>query len=296
MDNIKKFNFTSILGWSSSRYDLFTSCKRKYYYNYYAKYDEEFTRAHIDALKRLTSIPLEIGNIVHDVNKVILERLQKTAQPINSTKFQQYVHNKTLEYCHAKTFQEVYYQKLSQIDFENEVYPKVNLALNNFLQNKRFNWLLSDALPASDQWVVEPGGYGETRVNELKAYCKVDFLFPIGEELYIIDWKTGKAHPEKHKKQMLGYTSWAAYHYGVPAEKIVPIVVYLLPEYQETSIRFTQTEIEQFNQQVKDETVQMYEYCTNVNDNVPRAKSEFLLTEQKIFCNYCSYKELCFPD
>ncbi|MBT4288741.1 MAG: hypothetical protein HOD92_15545 [Deltaproteobacteria bacterium] len=296
MDKIKKFEFTSILGWSSSRYDLFTSCKRKYFYNYYAKFDEDFTKAHIDALKRLTSIPLEIGNIVHDVNKVILERLQKTARPIDPARFQQYILNTTMEYCHAKTFQEIYYQKLNQINFENDVFPKVNLALNNFLQNQRFNWLLSDALPASDQWVVEPGGFGETRINNLKAYCKVDFLFPVGDELFIIDWKTGKAHTEKHKKQMLGYTSWASYHYGIPAEKIVPIVVYLLPDYQETSIRFNQTDIEHFNQQVKDETVQMYEYCTNVNENVPRIKSDFPLTEQKIFCNYCSYKELCFPD
>lgn len=39
--NIQTFKFTSILGWSASRYDTFTQCKRKYYYQYYGQYDQE---------------------------------------------------------------------------------------------------------------------------------------------------------------------------------------------------------------------------------------------------------------
>ena len=41
MSPIKRFPFTSILGWSATRYETFSICKRKYYYQYYSKYDRE---------------------------------------------------------------------------------------------------------------------------------------------------------------------------------------------------------------------------------------------------------------
>ena len=56
---IKEFEYTAILGWSSTRYDIFSECKRKYYYQYYAKFDKEYQKHNIDFLKGLTSIPME---------------------------------------------------------------------------------------------------------------------------------------------------------------------------------------------------------------------------------------------
>ena len=63
----------------------------------------------------MTSIPLEIGNIVHDVNKTLLERLQITAKAIDKARFFDYASKKTEDYVHAKTFQEVYYGKMKSV-------------------------------------------------------------------------------------------------------------------------------------------------------------------------------------
>ena len=49
---MKKFVFSPKLGWSVSRYNLFETCKRQYYYNYYAKYDTEYPTQKILALKK----------------------------------------------------------------------------------------------------------------------------------------------------------------------------------------------------------------------------------------------------
>ena len=73
---IKKFPFTSILGWSVSRYDIFNNCKRQYYYSYYGKFDKDFPTVKINELKSLTSVALETGNIVHDIICILLKRLQ----------------------------------------------------------------------------------------------------------------------------------------------------------------------------------------------------------------------------
>ena len=37
MAEIKQFPFTPILGWSSTRYDMFSLCRRRYFYHYYGK-------------------------------------------------------------------------------------------------------------------------------------------------------------------------------------------------------------------------------------------------------------------
>ena len=88
---IKAFGFTPILGWSFSRYDTFSDCKRRYYYQYYGKYDPQYKRDKIDFLKGLTSIPMEIGIISHDVIQSVLERLLKSTAPIDTEKLEGYL-------------------------------------------------------------------------------------------------------------------------------------------------------------------------------------------------------------
>ena len=114
---IKAFGFTPILGWSFSRYDTFSDCKRKYYYQYYGKYDPEYKRAKIDFLKGLTSIPMEIGNVSHDVIQSVLERLLKSTAPIDTEKFEAHLKNiirSRLEFF----FFETYYEVLEKIELD----------------------------------------------------------------------------------------------------------------------------------------------------------------------------------
>ena len=289
---LKKFEYTDILGWSVSRYDVFRLCRRKYYYTYYAKYDPVHTRKKIDFLKNMTSIALEIGNIVHDMNKAILERFRKSENPVDRKKFAGYVRNETDKYCRSKTFMEVYYKEIPEISIE-EIYDKAMVSLSNFLNSPRFDWLLRKALVSKDRWVIEPPGYGETRIDGMKAYCKVDFLFPVEEKMYIMDWKTGKPDNDKHSRQLLGYASWAAYHFGTDPENIIPIIAYLSPEYREIQIPITEADIRDFSESVKSQTQEMYEFCINISENIPKSKELFTMTEHKIFCDYCNFRELC---
>jgi len=291
MHLIKKFDFTPILGWSVSRYDTFKTCRRRYYYTYYAKFDPEYPADKINRLKQMTSIPLEVGNIVHDIIKVLLERLQKTEQQIDSKKFYEYARKITEQYC-RKTFSEIYYNEIDHLNID-EIYENVRLNLSNLLNSDRFMWLIRNAIKNKDQWVIEPPGYGQTVINGLKAYCKVDFLFPVDDILFIMDWKTGKADSTKHYKQMVGYTAWAAFHFNHDPEKIHPIIAYLKPEYAEENLRITQTDTNNFADTVKKETMEMYDFCSNIEENIPKEKSLFEKTTLRIFCDYCNFRELC---
>jgi CRISPR/Cas system-associated exonuclease Cas4 (RecB family) len=291
MNNVKKFEYTDILGWSMSRYDRFLSCKRRYFYDYYAKFDTDISLEKIQFLKSLTSKPLEAGNIVHSVIKDILKRYQTNIKPINRNKFFDYLFETTKKHCNSKIFFEYYYN--GEIVLPSEIYTKTKSMLENLLNSLRFKWIGKSAISQSSEWIIEPEGFGETRINNLKAFCKVDFLFPSGNKLYIMDWKTGKPEKKKHSKQLLGYSLWANYHLGQRAENIVPIVVYLYPQYSEKNIEVDDRLINEFTEIVLRETEDMYAYLMNVKKNIPKAKGEFPLTSNTFFCEYCSYKEIC---
>lgn len=87
----------------------------------------------------MTSIPLEIGNIVHDVNKTLLERLQKTEEPLNRERFFDYARRKTYKYCESKIFEEIYYGKIEKLNIDNDVFEKSKISLENFLNSERFD-------------------------------------------------------------------------------------------------------------------------------------------------------------
>jgi len=292
MLKFKRFDFSPILGWSVSRYDTFATCKRKYFYQYYAKYDPDFTRERIDALKKLTSIPLETGNIAHDIISTVLQRLLKSNSEINRQRFQEFVDKKAELNCKNKTFFEVHYAEKEAVT-PVDMLPTINESLSAFLGSPRFEWVKEKAIKSKNDWLIEPPGYGETRINDMKAYCKVDFLFVNEGRIVILDWKTGKRMEEKHGKQLLGYSAWAAYHLNADAAKIDPILAYLRPAYEEVKLTPSTSDLENFAAQIRVETDEMYALCSDVEENAPMDKATFEMTANLGLCKYCNYKELC---
>ena len=290
---VKKFSYTPVLGWSASRYERFEACKRQYYYDYYGKYDRECPEGRIEKLKRLTSVPLEIGNMVHHGLQFLLERLQKTGSMSDIKRFIARMEKKARETFRSSSFSETYYNPDSVIDMEQDFLNKIEPALQNFLSGSRYQWITGNAIRSRSEWLIEPPGFGEARLNGLKVYFKVDFLVPLDGHLYIMDWKTGRKAEEKHRKQLLGYVTWASYHYEKDPEHIIPILSYLKPSYEEVEMKFTRADVEEFAVQVRRETEEMYGYCRDAGQNIPAEKSLFTLTVNRELCNYCNYRELC---
>lgn len=291
MNAIKKFAYTDILGWSISRHDKFFNCKRQYFYDYYPKFDQDVPIEKLLFLKKLTSKPLETGNIVHDTIRDILKRYQKSTKPINKNKLFKHALEIVKKQCSSKIFFETYYN--GGIVYIDEIYNKVKVILENLLESRRFKWIEKNASQRCNEWVIEPDGFGETRINGLKAFCKVDFLFSVENKIYIIDWKTGKINEKKHTKQLLGYTLWASNNFTTDIKNIIPLIVYLYPNYNEKDVQISKHAISEFSYNVEKETKDMYEYLVNIEKNIPKDKKDFLLTDNTFFCKYCNYKEVC---
>jgi hypothetical protein len=289
---MKSFSFTHELGWSVSRYDTFSACKRKYYYTYYGKFDQEFSLQQITTLKSLTSVPLEIGNIAHDIIETILKRLVKSSEVIDQPRLEAYVEKICLEYIQKKTFIEVYYKEKDSID-DAAIISAVKQWLHNVLQSDRFEWIKNLPQSSKDRWIIEPPGFGETRIEGMKAYCKVDFMLPVDRTIYILDWKTGKEDLLKHRKQLIGYSLFAKYHFENDFDDIQTMVCYIKEGYVEKRPDITMEDVHPFIDTVKKETAEMKSMNLDVLANTPKPKGEFTMTEDISKCRFCEYRELC---
>jgi CRISPR/Cas system-associated exonuclease Cas4 (RecB family) len=293
---LKRFPFTPILGWSVSRFDTFSFCKRKYYYTYYGKFDRDFPIAKINQLKALTTEALSIGSLAHDVIEAILKRLQKSTDVIDETRMKSFVKAQVQKYMLDKVFSEVYYKEKEEID-EAYIIESVFNAVMIFVKSERFEWIRQLSDMSKQQWIIEPDGYGETRIRtdrgELKAYCKVDFMLPDGKDIYILDWKTGKADEFKHRKQLIGYSLFASFHFENKFERIIPILAYLKDGYSEVVPVISERDIENFKDDMIAETRTMQNLNIDIENNTPVDKNEFTLTESEGKCKYCEFRELC---
>jgi hypothetical protein len=295
VSEIKRFPFTAILGWSTTRYAVFSICRRRYYYQYYAKYDQEFPIRRIQQLRDLVSIPLEVGSMVHEVIEALLNRLKLTTEQVDQGKFFDFARRHTEHHLRTQSFEEVLYGEKASISVD-DILPKVSGCLENLLASPRLTWLQERPTDTRSRWIVDPPGYGETRLGDLKLYCKVDFLCPVEDGYQIIDWKTGKEDQEKHRKQLIAYSAWAAYQFDAAPEKVTPTLAYLQPDYHEHEEAFSQFDLDNFAVQVQAETDEMYEYCRDVPLNIPVGKNQFPLIDDDRICPQCNFRNLCYPD
>ena len=290
MVSIKKYKFTSILGWSVSRYDTFRKCKRQYYYQYYGKFDKNANQ--ISLLKRLTSIPLEIGNITHDVIAELLKMVRKDVLKVKYKSLIDFSERECKRQLKEKCFFEKYYRQKEEVNLD-DLFPKVKSCLDSFRQSKWKNWLFEEGIKESEKWIIEPAGYGETRVGGLKAYLKVDFIFPKDERVVVLDWKTGKKNSAKHENQLIGYVYYASKQFEVGVDSIDAHIIYLGDEYGESKARVNEFDTSRFEDKVRKETEDMYEYCSDIEENNPLPREEFQMVENLNICKFCNYKELC---
>ncbi len=288
------YPFSRILGWSNSRYALFTRCKRAYFFTYYGKYATDIPLTKIKFLKELTSIPLEVGNVVHHIAEAFLKRLQKSTSAIDEERFIAYGDTLCRELFQQKTFMETYYKEVELIDLPF-ARKRIEGTLRSFMGSDIYSWIFMKGLTNREGWLIEPGGYGETRLNGLKAYCKMDFLFPVGDEVYILDWKSGKKDLKKHTTQLLGYAAAIrAENPNLAMEQVIPQIVYLSPERVETfEVPITNERIDDFFETVKQQTEEMYRYCRDIEENIPLPMNEFSETNNDKLCSYCQFRELC---
>jgi hypothetical protein len=218
--------------------------------------------------------------------------LQKSDSSINEEKFFKFADDKLREYFSQKTFIELYYKQSESIGID-AASEKVKTCLGNFINSSCYSWIHMKAINNRIGWMIEPPGYGETRLDGMKAYCKMDFLFPVEDEVYILDWKTGAKDEAKHASQLMGYAVAANSNFSIPWNKIYPKIVYLYPQYDELEITFGESELEGFFETIRQQIKEMLAFCKDTDQNIPLDISEFAPSPGGGICRNCKFQELC---
>jgi hypothetical protein len=135
--------------------------------------------------------------------------------------------------------------------------------------------------------LIEPPGYGETRLRGQKIYAKVDVLIRLPGETVILDWKSGRQDAAKHTRQLLGYAAWAEHNLQILAEQIRCVLAYLQPDYQELEKQPSSAELDGLAVEVAAEIQQMQALCKDPERNIPLEKEAFPLTENLGSCRQC---------
>ncbi|TVS07366.1 MAG: hypothetical protein EA413_01205 [Cyanobium sp. PLM2.Bin73] len=107
--SLRQYDYTPQLGWSSTRWETFRTCRRRYFFQYYGRYDREIPLAHIQRLKGLSSIAMTVGTAVHEVLARLLKRLLQSSAAIDAQRFWPYVEGVIGEELATTTLMEVHY-------------------------------------------------------------------------------------------------------------------------------------------------------------------------------------------
>lgn len=289
---LPSYPYSPQLGWSPTRSETFRGCRRRYFYQYYWKFERELPLNRIMALRQLSSAPMIIGQAAHAVLAAVLKRLLTTRDPIDQQRFQGYVGKaikRELQGCNG--LMEVYYGERESVAAA-ELQPVVLACMETFLASDRYRWL-QEQLAEDPPFLIEPPGYGEARLQELKIYAKVDALLQTPTETVILDWKTGRQDPVKHLRQLVGYAAWAEHTLSVEAGRIRCIAAYLQPAYSEVEAHPSKGELDALATEVGAEIAQMKLLCADPERNIPLEKEAFPLTDNLGFCRHCAFRELC---
>ena len=92
---------------------------------------------------------------------------------------------------------------------------------------------------------------------------------------------------------MESYACWASLEFDRDPADITAIIAYLSPDYCEDALPADELGVGRFLERFKRETHEMYAFCANVEENAPRDKGVFTMTEHRALCDNCKFRELC---
>ena len=289
--SLPDYSFTPQIGWSNTRSETFRSCKRRYFYQYYARFAVDVPQAHLQRLRALSTAAMTIGLAVHDILATLLRRLLRSSAPIDRQRLAAFSEQTITSLLSNSELMETYYQQQPAPE-PTALLAIVCQCLDRFLASERYQRLVA-ALRTDPAFLIEPPGYGESRLREMKIYAKVDCLFITDNTTVIIDWKTGRQDHAKHLRQLLGYAAWAEHNLQVSPERIVCVASYFQPAYAEIEKRPTAEEISALAREVEAELAQMQRFCADPDRNIPLTIDAFAQTENLQVCRHCAFRELC---
>jgi CRISPR/Cas system-associated exonuclease Cas4 (RecB family) len=293
--------------WSKSRDNVFTTCSRQYYYNYYAFWggwaaDAPEETRNIYILKNLKTRQMWAGEHVH---RAVHRSIQNLARGVDLLGVEQII-GITLDtmrnefrfsreglYRKRKgcaLFEHEYSLPVSDAQWK-ETAGVVETSLENFYRSEVFKSLTG--LPGEDFLEMEELSHFE--FEGTRIWVVLDAAWRTADGLTIADWKTGKTDPGGHELQLTGYALYAAEKWQMDIADLTLVEYNLFTDriHHYTVDRDT---VERTLTYIRGSIADMKSLLADHVENIPLGEERFPKVLVRRTCSRCNYQKVCKPE
>ena len=298
--------------WSASRHDTFASCKRRYYYSYYASLDDP----EIYRLKKLSALPLWAGSVVHDTIETFLRANDRLPSPEDQEALvRSVVHSGMVGDWRAsevgppppadepgpdpgadrprlpfRLFEHEYEIPVEQEDKRIAV-NIVMRSLKHFFKSETLRRVLE---VGRERWLALED-LVSFHVGEVEVFLRMDLAYRDHDgRVVIVDWKTGRNEGRFNEVQVAGYALYATERAWVSEpEQISTELSYLvIPKTVRRSVN--RKAIDNARSFILKSAGTMKALLLDPLQNLARLE-DFPMIDRPQVCRRCSFRRLCFP-
>ena len=293
---------------------LFDSCRRRYYYHHYLKWDgwnrdAEPERQVAYRLSKMTSLELLCGDLVHKGILEALLRFKRNGALMSADELVQIAdgrwkmaiaqsRNGSYRDAPSKSccLMEDYYKQERVEERIDRAWARLEGCLRNFHNSKTWRQLQKSD---PNHWLATDGDAFKTAdIDGVAVHGRPDFGYKVvkkGDEpnlCRIFDWKTGKER-DSDVRQLCYYALYAQHVWGYPAESVRARLVYLYPELIEIEIELDPVAIADALRGLRDSNESMREVLADEKANIPLDIAYFPVTNRASLCRNCAFQEIC---
>jgi CRISPR/Cas system-associated exonuclease Cas4 (RecB family) len=281
--------------WSASRHDCFASCRRRYFYAYYAALEDP----EIQRLKKLSALPMWAGNLVHDA----IERFLRTHDAVPPAGEQDAFVRSVVHSVMVGDWRESEAGSPRFRLFEHEYAVPVEqedkrIAVNVVMRSLR-NFFRSETLARAlavgrERWLALED-LVSFHVGEVEVFLRMDLAYrEYDGRVVIVDWKTGRREGRFNEVQVAAYALYAAEKGWVSApEEIETELAYLvIPRAARRKV--DRRKVDHARRFIEKSATSMRALLLDPEQNLARME-DFPRVDRPPVCRRCNFRRLCFP-
>lgn len=301
--------------WSLSRHKTLSHCARQYAYQYYISHNGWLRHAptknkHAYRLKKLTTLEMFFGSVVHNVIEKTLEHYLNTGMLPAEEELTEDIRNhlnagfidSSRKYDSWLTrpnkvtmFHEMYYGNTKILPKQkiDKIKQRLAVTMKHFLHSDTIKEMAYN----EDIEFLEAEKFRILRVGKLKVFVVLDLLYRDTKhnKWIIVDWKTGK-QSEEDPYQLALYALYLLEAYSIPSYKDIIIRNEYLLEGTKNEYQLDPVTLEKVQELMGTSVEWMNEYLEDVQLNKPLPLHHFPKTENTRMCHQCNFYEICSSD
>ena len=281
--------------WSLSRHDTFSTCRRKYFYSYYASQDDP----EVQRLKKLSALPLWAGSVVHET----IENLLKTRDALPSPEEQEAlvrsaVHGQMLGEWRESEAGSLRF-RLFEHEYQVPVEPEdkkivVGIVMRSLRQFFRSEVLRELFAVGRASWLTVED-LVSFHVGEVEVFLRMDVAYRDAQgRVVIVDWKTGRAAGRFNEVQLAAYALYASEQGWVADGQEIRTELAYLAQARSVRRAVDVRRLDHARNFIVKSAGNMKALLVDPIENLARLE-DFAMVERPAVCRRCNFRRLCFP-